>query len=169
MIRVLLDTDHVSLHKRGHLPLRARLASLPQPALDRRRGDTPMKIASMAEVKAHLSAYVKVSEAELVVITRNGKPAAVLLPIGDDAELERLALAYSKRFQAILTEGRNQITATGGISHADFWHEIGGEDAGAERPHAASRHQTLRPNKGTLASRRARSEEKEKSPGNSPP
>jgi len=27
MIHVLLDTDHVSLHERGHLPLRARLAS----------------------------------------------------------------------------------------------------------------------------------------------
>lgn len=27
MIRVLLDTDHVSLHERGHLQLRARLAS----------------------------------------------------------------------------------------------------------------------------------------------
>jgi tRNA(fMet)-specific endonuclease VapC len=29
MIRVLLDTDHMSLHERGHLPLRARLASFP--------------------------------------------------------------------------------------------------------------------------------------------
>jgi tRNA(fMet)-specific endonuclease VapC len=29
MIRVLLDTDHVSLHERGHLPLRDRLASFP--------------------------------------------------------------------------------------------------------------------------------------------
>ena len=29
MIRVLLDTDHVSLHERGYLPLRARLASFP--------------------------------------------------------------------------------------------------------------------------------------------
>ena len=27
MIRVLLDTDHVSLHERGHLPLRVRLTS----------------------------------------------------------------------------------------------------------------------------------------------
>ena len=27
MIRVLLDTDHVSLHERGYLPLRARLVS----------------------------------------------------------------------------------------------------------------------------------------------
>jgi len=29
MIRVLLDTAHVSLHEQGHLPLRARLASFP--------------------------------------------------------------------------------------------------------------------------------------------
>jgi predicted nucleic acid-binding protein len=28
MIRVLLDTDHVSLHERGHLTLHARLATL---------------------------------------------------------------------------------------------------------------------------------------------
>ena len=27
MIRVLLDTDHVSLHERGHLSVRVRLAS----------------------------------------------------------------------------------------------------------------------------------------------
>jgi prevent-host-death family protein len=100
-----------------------------------------MKIASIAEVKANLSAYVKASEAELVVITRNGKPVAVLLPMEDDEELERLALAYSKRFQAILTEGRHQITATGGISHADFWREIEGENEDPETPPAASRHQ----------------------------
>jgi prevent-host-death family protein len=121
-----------------------------------------VKIASIAEVKAHLSAYVNASEAELVVITRNGKPAAVLLPIEDDAELERLALAYSTRFQAMLTEGRHQITTTGGISRADFWHEMGGEGVGAETPHTATRRPTLRPNKGTLAPRRARSEEGEK-------
>jgi tRNA(fMet)-specific endonuclease VapC len=29
MIRVLLDTDHASLHERGHPPLRARLVSIP--------------------------------------------------------------------------------------------------------------------------------------------
>ena len=33
MIRVLLDTDHVSLHERGHLTLRARLASFPPEAV----------------------------------------------------------------------------------------------------------------------------------------
>jgi tRNA(fMet)-specific endonuclease VapC len=33
MIRVLLDTEHVSLYERGHLPLRARLASYPPETL----------------------------------------------------------------------------------------------------------------------------------------
>jgi prevent-host-death family protein len=112
-----------------------------------------MKIASIAEVKANLSAYVKASEAELVVITRNGKPVAVLLPMEDDEELERLALAYSKRFQAILTEGRHQIATTGGISHADFWHAMGSEDASSETPPAAGSHHQRRPSHGRQPTR----------------
>ena len=82
-----------------------------------------MKIASVADVKAHLSAYIKASEDELVVITKNGKPVAVLLPMEDDDELERLALAYSRRFQAILHDARTQIQAGNGIAHDDFWRD----------------------------------------------
>jgi prevent-host-death family protein len=104
-----------------------------------------MKIASIAEVKANLSAYVKASEAELVVITRNGKPVAVLLPMGDDEELERLALAYSKRFQAILTEARDQISITGGILHADFWREMEPELDDPGTPPVGGCHRRSRP------------------------
>ena len=86
-----------------------------------------MKIASVADVKAHLSAYIKASEDELVVITKNGKPVAVLLPMEDADELERLTLAYSRRFQTILHEAREQIRATGGIPHDDFWREVEAE------------------------------------------
>ena len=86
-----------------------------------------MKIASVADVKAHLSAYIKASEDELVVITKNGKPVAVLLPMENADELERLTLAYSRRFQTILHESREQIRATGGIPHDDFWREVDAE------------------------------------------
>jgi prevent-host-death family protein len=78
-------------------------------------------------VKADLSAYIKASEDELVVITKNGKPVAVLLPMQDDDELERLALAYSRRFQAILHQAREQIQAGGGVAHDDFWREVEAE------------------------------------------
>ena len=71
-----------------------------------------MKIASVADVKAHLSAYIKASEDELVVITKNGKPVAVLLPMDDDDELERLALAYSKRSCTTHAHKSNLVTAS---------------------------------------------------------
>ena len=83
-----------------------------------------MKIASVADVKANLSAFIKASEDELVVITRNGKPAAVLLAVEDDEELERLTLAYSRRFQEILGKAREEISTTGGIGHDEFWREV---------------------------------------------
>jgi prevent-host-death family protein len=82
-----------------------------------------MKIAPIADIKAHLSAYLKESEKGPIVVTKNGKPIAVLLGIRDEAEIERLMLAYSPKFKSILDRGRKQIQETGGIAHEDFWRE----------------------------------------------
>ncbi len=86
-----------------------------------------MNIASVAEVKAKFSAYVKASEEGPVIVTRNGRPAAVLLAIEDGDELERLILAYSPKFQAILNAGRREIRETGGIPHEEFWRQVEAE------------------------------------------
>ena len=83
-----------------------------------------MRIASVADVKARLSAYLKESQAGPVVVTRNGKAVAVLLAVTDDDELERLLLAHSPKFQALLNKSRRQIEATGGIPHDAFWREV---------------------------------------------
>jgi prevent-host-death family protein len=83
-----------------------------------------MKIASIADIKAHLSAYLKESEQGPVVVTRNGKAVAVLLAVTDDDELERLVLAHSPKFQALLDKSRRQIAETGGIPHDQFWREV---------------------------------------------
>src|SRR5437899_2945485 len=86
-----------------------------------------MKIASVADVKGRLSAYLKESEAGPVVVTRNGKAVAVLLAVTDEDELERLILAHSPKFQALLDKSRQQVEKTGGIPHDVFWREVAAE------------------------------------------
>ena len=87
-----------------------------------------MKIASVADVKARLSAYLRQSQEGPVIITRNGKAAAVLLGVTDEDELERLVLAHSPKFQALLDKSRRQIEETGGIPHDVFWREVEAEN-----------------------------------------
>ena len=86
-----------------------------------------MKIASVADVKARLSAYLKETQEGPVVVTRNGKAVAVLVAVTDEDELERMLLAHSPKFQALLDRSRRQIEETGGIPHDVFWREVEAE------------------------------------------
>lgn len=85
-----------------------------------------MKIASVADVKAHLSAYLRAAEQGPVVVTRSGKPAGVLLAVDDEEELERLVLAYSPRLRSILAAARRRIRAGAGIPHEQLWQGLEG-------------------------------------------
>jgi hypothetical protein len=59
-----------------------------------------------------------------IVITRNGKTAAVLLVPHDDDDLERLLLGRSPRFQALLDRSRQSIEAGQGLSEEAFWKAV---------------------------------------------
>lgn len=84
-----------------------------------------MRIAPLADVKARLSAYLDECGAEgPVVITRNGKAVAVLLVPYDDADLERLLLGRSPRFQALLNRSRQSIEEGKGLSEKAFWEAV---------------------------------------------
>ncbi len=83
-----------------------------------------MKVASVADIKAHFSAYLRASEQGPVVVTRNGAPVAVLLAVGDEEELEQLILAHSPRLRKILDAARQRIEAGRGIRHEEFWQEM---------------------------------------------
>ena len=83
-----------------------------------------MRIVPVAEIKAQFSAYLKGSEEGPVIVTRNGKPVAVLIAMQDEEEIERLVLAYSPRFQDLLQMAKKQIEESGGIPHEDFWSEV---------------------------------------------
>ena len=84
-----------------------------------------MKIVPLADVKARLSAYVDECLTEgPVIITRNGKPVAVLLAPADEDDLDSLMLARSPRFQALLTKSRRSIAAGKGLSRNEFWKAV---------------------------------------------
>ena len=86
-----------------------------------------MRIASVADVKAKFSGYLKASEQGPVVVTKNGRPVAMLLSITDEEEIERTLLAYSPKFQSILELDDQQIRDGKGIKHEDFWRDIESE------------------------------------------
>ena len=103
-----------------------------------------MKIASVADVKARLSAYLKESQKGPVVVTKNGKAVAVLLAVTDEDELERLILAHSPKFQALLDKSRRQIEETGGIPHDVFWREVKSQSRADTGKGKQGRHRTKR-------------------------
>lgn len=72
-----------------------------------------MKIESLREVKAKLSKIVKELPSERsVVITKNGRPCAVLFPVTEETDIESMVLAQNKEFWRLMdrahTEGEKK-------------------------------------------------------------
>lgn len=89
-----------------------------------------MNVASISEVGSHFDDYVKASQSGPVVVTRNGKPVAVLLPTKNDEDLERLLMGHSQKLQAILEAARKRFREGLGVPHETFWKEVEAENAG---------------------------------------
>jgi len=111
-----------------------------------------MRIAPLADVKARFSRYVEGCQREPVVVTKNGRPAAVLVAAPqDEMELERVVLANTPRFRELLNAAGRRLARGGALSHAEFWSRVsmpaargrgrrGRASAGAvRRPQAALR------------------------------
>ena len=68
-----------------------------------------MKIESLREVKAKLSKIVKELPSEKsVVITKNGRPCAVLLPVTKETDLESMLLAQRMDFWELLDRAHKE-------------------------------------------------------------
>ena len=61
-----------------------------------------MRIAPVAEIKARFSAYLKASREGPVIVTRHGKPGAVLLSVEDEEELDAPPSRHMVRREGIL-------------------------------------------------------------------
>ncbi len=80
-----------------------------------------MKITSVSDAKARLSWYLEQCADGPVVITKNGRPAAVLVAVSDEEELERLILAHTPKFKALLDSAYDRIRRGEGVTHDQFW------------------------------------------------
>lgn len=81
-----------------------------------------MSTATLAEVKARLSAFIDQAKAEgPVAITRDGKVVAVIIAPIDDDDLENILLTSSPRFQAMLQQSRTSLQEGRGLSEDEFW------------------------------------------------
>jgi antitoxin (DNA-binding transcriptional repressor) of toxin-antitoxin stability system len=65
-----------------------------------------------------------VSPEGIELLTKHGRPVAVLVAVGEEDELERLVLAHTPRLRRLLEEAEERIEATGGVRHKDFWASV---------------------------------------------
>jgi prevent-host-death family protein len=84
-----------------------------------------MKIAPLAEVKDRFSAYIDESHESPIIVTRNGRPVAMIIAIEDEDDLDSLLLVHDQRFLRLLEEARQRVRVTGGVSLAEMRQQVG--------------------------------------------
>lgn len=73
-----------------------------------------MRIENIREVKAKLSQIVnELPEEGSVVITRNGRPCAVLMPVTADTDLEVVALSQNRAFLKLFDQSLSRAEEEG--------------------------------------------------------
>jgi len=80
-----------------------------------------MKVENIREVKTRFSRYVReLPRTGSVLITRNGRPCAALVPVTEDTDLEALALSRNKRFWKLIDDAIAHARKEGFVDLADL-------------------------------------------------
>jgi prevent-host-death family protein len=80
-----------------------------------------MKVENIRKVKTQFSSYVKdLPKSGSVLITKNGRPCAALIPVTEDTDLEALALSQNKRFWKIIDDAIARGGKEGYVDLADL-------------------------------------------------
>jgi prevent-host-death family protein len=83
-----------------------------------------MKTASATKIAAQFNDYLDASLSQPLLITRNGKPVAVLLAVQNKAEAEQLAVRRSRSLRSVFKEAHEQLQEGRGIPHDEFWRKV---------------------------------------------
>lgn len=83
-----------------------------------------MKTVPAADVGADLDEYLDRVADDPIIITRDGRPVAALVPVDESDDLERLSLAHNRRFRRLLEEAYERIQRDGGLNEEQFWQTV---------------------------------------------
>jgi prevent-host-death family protein len=83
-----------------------------------------MKVVEKVDATATLAAYAEEVGTGPVVVTDQGKPVAVLVPI-ENADLETVALSTNRKFIELIERSRARVRAEGGISSEEMRRRFG--------------------------------------------
>ena len=78
-----------------------------------------MKTLDITEATASLADYAQEANQEPVIVTREGKPIAALMPI-ENADWETVGLSTHPQFLALIERSRSRQKAEGSISSAEM-------------------------------------------------
>ena len=84
-----------------------------------------MKRVPLSEVKDDLSRYVQLAAREEIVVTRHGRPAAVLIGFEDDDDWFDYQLEHDPRFIARMEAARRSLDEGRGIRIEDVRAQLG--------------------------------------------
>jgi prevent-host-death family protein len=73
---------------------------------------------------AQFNDYLEASREQPVLVTRNGKPVAVLMAVQDKEEADQLTAKRLRSLRSIFEEAHKQIQEGGGIPHEEFWRQV---------------------------------------------
>ena len=71
-----------------------------------------MKVISMSEAKAHLSAYARLCHKEPIIVTLKGQPAFQLVPFEEDDDLIDRLLEHNPKFRESLEKRLHERTVS---------------------------------------------------------
>jgi prevent-host-death family protein len=83
-----------------------------------------VKTVSAAKIAAQFNDYLEASREQPVLVTRNGKPVAVLVAVENQADAEKLARGRARSLQSIFRQAHKQLQQGKGIPHDQFWQEV---------------------------------------------
>ncbi len=84
-----------------------------------------MKRVPLSEVKDDLSRYVQLAAYEEIVVTRHGRPAAVLIGFEDEDDWFDYQLEHDPRFVARMEAARRSLEAGRGVSIEEVREQLG--------------------------------------------